>query len=69
MGVKIHYATIHYNESKHNILTLIGNAKKKKLKKKVYKVNVLKSCIKKCCFKWFLIDSISLLMYVNYENI
>jgi len=29
MGAKIRQASIFYNESKHNILTLVGNAKKK----------------------------------------
>jgi len=51
--------TIFYNESKHNILALVGNAKKKwKPKQKSTKWMPCKVCIKK--FLWF---------YQIYENI
>ncbi len=51
MGAKIF--TILYNESKHDILIFVGNAKKEmKTKTKVYKMNASsKVYIKKCCFK------------------
>jgi hypothetical protein len=41
MGAKICQVIIFYSEYKHNILALVGNAKKMKSKTKVYKMNAL----------------------------
>jgi hypothetical protein len=72
MGAKIdllHKPTIFYNEFKHNILTLVNNAKKNENQNKsIQNECLVKFALINVALNDFLLIFFSLLMFINYES-